>query len=316
MVSINIMNMLYGFIIITIVGMFYERFQRKYARENKIKENELIQKFLLNREKQSGRPIIWVYLDKRPNTRHWSTFNDRLSTSLNQPYLFLTIKSIIEQAGDDYDVCLIDASSFEQMLPNWTINISTVSEPMREQLVKLASLKVVRKWGGYFVPASYLATRPMRNLLNDNEVMVGCELKDGIRSSLEWVGSNSPNHPTIVDIENELELIDETNCSMFEHRITNLCDKHIQNGTLSILSPCDIGITYYNKYGDEQDVTLEELLGQQFIYDGDFSDSLHGIYIPQKKLLESVHFGWFSRMSPRQILDGDFLLAKYLTVCQ
>jgi len=306
--------MLYGFIIITIMGMLYDRFQRKYARENRIQESELIQEYLLNREKKSGRPIIWVYLDKRPNTRHWSSFQDRASTSLNQPYLFLTVKSIIEQAGNDYDVCLIDAGSFEKLLPSWTINIASVSEPMRHQLVHLASLKVVREWGGYFVPASYLALKPLKNILENGDAIVGCEYINGVRSSLEWVGAKYPQHPTIVEMSREMEQIDETDDGRFTNRISVICDNHIKAGHINVISPEKIGVTYRDNYGMERETTVEELLGQHFIYDGDFDDELQGIYIPQKRVLESVEHGWFSRSSPRQIIESDFLLAKYFTI--
>jgi hypothetical protein len=41
---------------------------------------------------------------------------------------------------------------------------------------------------------------------------------------------------------------------------------------------------------------------------------MYGIWIPADKILSRVKFEWFARMSPQQIFQGNFILAKYIVL--
>ena len=60
-------------------------------------ENELIRKYLLNESPLYGmnRPKLWIHSTYEKNARQWKDFYSRNTTDLNQPYIHLTIKSII-----------------------------------------------------------------------------------------------------------------------------------------------------------------------------------------------------------------------------
>ena len=55
-----------------------------------------------------GKPNIWIHIDYEKNSRNWKSFYSRNSRHLNQPYLHLTIKSIIRYCQDDFNICLIN----------------------------------------------------------------------------------------------------------------------------------------------------------------------------------------------------------------
>ena len=81
-------------------------------------EDELIRKYLLNDSPLYGynRPKLWIHTTYEYNSRKWKSFESRSSTDLNQPYIHLTIRSIVNQCGDDFNICLIDDDSFSQLI--------------------------------------------------------------------------------------------------------------------------------------------------------------------------------------------------------
>ena len=46
---------------------------------------------------QSKKPIVWIHIPYEINSRSWDSFYSRNSENLNQPYLYLTIESIINR---------------------------------------------------------------------------------------------------------------------------------------------------------------------------------------------------------------------------
>ena len=48
----------------------------------------------------------------------WESFNDRMNENLNFPFMYLTIKSIIDCNVWDFHVCIIDDDSFTKLIPS------------------------------------------------------------------------------------------------------------------------------------------------------------------------------------------------------
>ena len=82
-------------------------------------EDAMIKKYLLNESPLYGfnRPKIWIHTKYEVNARKWKSFYSRNSTDLNQPYIHLTIKTIINHCGDDFNICLIDDETFSKLIP-------------------------------------------------------------------------------------------------------------------------------------------------------------------------------------------------------
>lgn len=147
----------------TFVGSsFKQRFSEKEQKD----EYHMIKEYLLNPNVLYGnnRPKIWIHSNYEVNARKWASFMSRNSTDLNQPYLYLTVQSIIQHNGDDFHICLIDDESFAKLIPTWTIDLSTVPEPMRSRYRENAMLQLLYIYGGMLVPNSFLCTKPLIEL--------------------------------------------------------------------------------------------------------------------------------------------------------
>ena len=54
------------------------------------------------------KPIIWVHIPYDINARKWESFFSRNTENLNQDYLYLTLRTIIEKNSNDFHICLIN----------------------------------------------------------------------------------------------------------------------------------------------------------------------------------------------------------------
>jgi hypothetical protein len=115
---------------ILVASYFLNKYKQNFETND---EYDLIKKYLLNESPLYGynRPKLWIHTKYEINARKWKDFYSRNSTDLNQPYLHLTIKTIVNHCGDDFNICLIDDDTFSKLIPSWDVDLSTVAEPMR-----------------------------------------------------------------------------------------------------------------------------------------------------------------------------------------
>jgi hypothetical protein len=97
-----IMNYIILFAILAVLAILYRRFEDKRIREENKDNYEAIQKYLLDDITlgMSKKPILWIHVPYEYNSRRWLSFGSRSSFDLNQPYLYLTVKSIITRCDD------------------------------------------------------------------------------------------------------------------------------------------------------------------------------------------------------------------------
>jgi len=126
-------------------------------------EYENVKQYLLNQSPLYGqnRPKIWIHTKYEYNSRKWKSFYSRSSYDLNQPYLHLTIKSIINHCGDDFNVCLIDDDSFGKLIPSWDIDMSKTVEPVKSHLRELGMVQLLYYYGGLVLPNSFICCKNM-----------------------------------------------------------------------------------------------------------------------------------------------------------
>ena len=123
---------LFYFIVITVLGILYDKYKTKQSLNENKANYDLIRKYLLNDNALSGsKPIIWIHIDHEINSRNWLSFGSRNSTQLNQPYLYITLQSIINHSGNDFNVCLIDDNSFSKLLPGWSIDLENLADRVK-----------------------------------------------------------------------------------------------------------------------------------------------------------------------------------------
>ena len=83
--------------IFAVVLVLQNKYKYYFQEDEQEKENKLIQQFLLNDSPIYGynKPKLWIHSKFEVNARKWKSFLSRNTTDLNQPYLFLTIQSIV-----------------------------------------------------------------------------------------------------------------------------------------------------------------------------------------------------------------------------
>ena len=63
------------FIILTVLGIFYEKYRLKYENDEELDKYDLVKKFLLNDATNlGGKPILWVHSAHEVNARFWPSF--------------------------------------------------------------------------------------------------------------------------------------------------------------------------------------------------------------------------------------------------
>jgi len=307
-------------IIIVIVSVLYNRYTEKQKRIETNDTNDKIQQYLLNNDDfiTNKKPILWIHIPYEYNSRNWKSFGSRSSIDINQPYLLLTIKSIIYNCEKSFKICLIDDNTFSKLIPEWNINMSSISNPILNNMRNLGMMKLIYKYGGLICPISFLCIKDLIGMYNKgtiNDKMFICENNDrNITSTtyqfypdITFLGAPKENK-MINEIIQFIEYIistDSTSQSIFIGNISRLCQEHIQKQHINLINGIDIGI----KTDDETPIKVENLMSQKYL---DLYPGAYGIYIPATDILNRRHYEWFARLSEEQVLESDTIIGKYL----
>ena len=123
--------------------------------QEKMDDYKLVSDFLINGDlAKKTKPFLWIHLQYDVNARCWPSFFSRNTTLLNQPYHYITIKSIMDKCGEDFNICLIDDRTFNALIPGWTIDMSQVGDPLKSKIRELALAKILYHYGGCLIPGS------------------------------------------------------------------------------------------------------------------------------------------------------------------
>ena len=310
------------FIIIISLGILYQKYLEKQSTLASFDDYGEIKKYLLKDKTldKSKKPILWIHIPHEYNSRNWLSFGSRSSTELNQPYLYLTVKSIIKNCDKSFKIVLIDDGSFDKLIPKWNINMSLLADPMKDYVRQLAMAKLVYTYGGLNVPISFLCFSDLIGLYNkgiNDDSMFVCEnyaLNISSTNKLfcpnaNFMGAKKEND-TVKDFINLMERTisdDYTAQTKFLGEFDGWCNDKITKGKMRLIPGTDVG----TRTVDDEPVTVETLLSDDYIH---FYGKMYGIWIPADQILKRRHYEWFSRMSPEQIFQGQFILAKYIVL--
>ena len=153
-------------LVATYIGNSYKNYVNKDTTNY---EYDMIKEYLLNDSPLYGmnKPKLWIHSKYEINSRKWLDFQSRNTTNLNQPYLHITIQSIINNCSDDFHICLIDDKTFSKLLPGWDIDLPNVADPMKSDLRDIALLKIIHTYGGMIVPDSFLCSKNLIDTYNN-----------------------------------------------------------------------------------------------------------------------------------------------------
>ena len=305
------------------ITILYDKYKLHQHTEETMESYDMVQKFLLNDSSLAkNKPILWIHNTYDINARNWQSFYSRNSTDLNQPYLMLSIKSIVDNNGEDCNICLIDDDSFAKLMPEWAIDLNLVADPVKSKIRQLALSKLLFMYGGFLVPSSFICFQSLKSItdqVTDGDKMFVGELVDRNSTSqyvnffanTRFMGCQKGN-VMMQNYSNYLESMiskDYTSESDFTGAYGRWCNEKVMNGEINMIPADMLGV----KDNTGAVIGIERLLNNTFIK---LSDSALGIYIPADDIIKRTAYQWFARMSAKQALTSETMLGKYLLLAQ
>lgn len=315
---------LYPLIVTITLSLIYNKYKDADEEDEHMKNYKLVRKYLLNDSSlaQSKKPIIWIHMVYDVNARWWPSFGSRNTDNLNQPYQYLTLKSIIDKCGKDFNVCLIDDDTFSNIIPGWTIDLSLVADPVKSKIRQLALAKVLFNYGGFLLPSSFLCFQNLATLYETStagdKMFVGEML---VRNGVSEKANFFPDTKFMGCIRgcqmmahyiNYLEVIaskDFTSESDFLGSYGRWCFEKIGKGEINMIPANLLGMSD----ASGKQVTLEMLMSNNFL---NLSGQVQGLYIPADEILKRNNYNWFARLSAKQALESDTTIGKYLLIAR
>ena len=316
----NIIKYISAFIIITAAGMLYDRYKKKFGLDIELNNREKIQKFLLNdRTLLNGKPVLWIHNTYEVNSRNWLSFGSRSTKEINQPYLSLCIETLIKNCGDSFNICLIDDNSFETLIPNWSINMNKLADPIKSHMRQLGLLKLLYYYGGLNIPSSTIVMKNLECLYNSliGKGMFAMEMVNKNKTSnvseffpnskmIGCVQNNESMKKLITFLEEKISF-DNTNEMDFEGYVNRYIYKLSTENAITIGNGKLIGV----KDCDNGPIGIEDLLNNTPIK---FDKNLYCIYLPDKDILSRTKYQWFTRLCKKQVLNGNTIASKKLLI--
>jgi hypothetical protein len=303
----------------TFVGSKYN----EYMNDNN--DYDMIKMYLLNDSPLYGsnKPKLWIHTKYDINARTWLDFHSRNSNHLNQPYIELTIGSVINFCSNDFHICLIDDKSFSKLIPGWDVDIYEMSEPMKSYMRNIALLKLLNIYGGMMVPDTFLCTKNLKQLYYDGidgKLPFVCEkvnrtanMQNKPRLTLVpdtyFMGSTKRN-PVLDLLIEKYELLvkqsDFTDMMKFNGAMNDFLVAQIEQGKVNLVEGEKIGIR--NKDGV---LLIENLVSESPLR---FSKQCYGIYIPGDEFLKRTKYQWFSVMPLEELVNSKMAIASYFNI--
>lgn len=281
---------------------------------------KLIKTYLLNDDiYHSGKPNLWIHSRYEINSRAWKSFGSRNTYDLNQPYLHLTIKSIIHKCQNSFNICLIDDTCFAKLLHGWNINMDSLAEPFRTHYRELGLMKILYEYGGIVVPNSFLCFRDLIHLHSpekENAPFICENINRTTNTSLDFVpdirfmGVPQKKCPVIKEL---IDFVSARNAhphysseSDLTGAISKWCMDRVRERRIKLLSADMIGaMTATGK----KPILLDHLMEEQYL---DIAPQAMGIFIPADEILNRPKYQWFAVISSDEVLQTTTIVGKYM----
>lgn len=302
-------------VIALLMNRFHEVRERRENKSPKQLHQYILNDMTLGKNKK---PMLWIYVPYELNARKWDDFQSRNTMGLNQPYLYLTMKTIIEKCDESFNICIFDDTAFHKIIPNWDINLKLLAGPLISHVRQLAIAKMLYLYGGMIVPISFLCLNDLSEIYErgtNNDKMFLCEKANpNVTSSayrfypdMYFMGSRANNetmHKLIQFMERTMS-VDNTSQIDFLGDFNRWCNTRIyKEKKIHLFDGKEIGVKTLNG----ENVLVEHLLGETEIA---FYQNMYGIYIPYDVILKRNKYEWFARLSIKQVLETNAVIVKY-----
>ncbi len=301
-------------LIAIIFGIFYSK--------DLIKNNPFLDKNLINRG--TDKPALWLfYPSSEVNSRQWLDFGSRSTRALNIPFLNLCYESIIKYNKNDFNIRvisgvpgIIELLGYDN-LPSGFKQHGDIT-PIEEAEMNWIRSAILRKYGGLFLNPATICLKSFGNLSKNDVIFFGTDLnetyagKNGTTTpGLNALWISKPNHPMMVEWEQVC--FDRINHKRGGQNIRG--DYRWDFVRFSTEYPnviVDPSVEGLRKKNGKR-IQLEDLLATGTEGNLPFDVNKNVVYItfPWNELRDREMFGWFLRMSEKQIMDSD-IAVKYL----
>lgn len=310
-----------------VLSFVFTKMNDKNNKKDQEDDYKKIQTYLLNDSPLYGynRPKMFIHSKYEVNSRMWKSFQSRNNTDLNQPYLHLTIKSILNYNSDDFNICLIDDNSFKKLIPSWDVDLQHMAEPMKSHFRELGMLMLVYYYGGLVIPNSFICLRkllPFYEKYSAQDKFFAAESVNKIQNLFK----QTDNYAFVPDIyicgaeknnDNLIELINKIQSELksghfssendFKGYISTCLLAEAKIGKINVVDGKEISV----KDTKNKPILLDDLMEEKLL---DVSKYVYGVPIPGEELLTRTKYNWFSVMSEEEILKSRLALAKYFKV--
>tara|TARA_A100001011_G_C14319677_1_gene849867 strand:- start:794 stop:1768 length:975 start_codon:yes stop_codon:yes gene_type:complete len=303
------------------VSIIYEKYKLHIEEDEEMRQYELVRRYLVTDSSlaKSKMPIMWIYLDYQVNARNWPSFFSRNTIDLNQPYMFLTIKTIIDKCGGSFNICLIDDDSFKNIIPGWDIDMSKIPEPIHDKVKDLAMARLLKHYGGLIVPPSFICESNLAKDFYDatltyKKPIIGELINRNITSqNIQFMASRNilgaqKESPVIDQYINYLEKLissDYTAESDFLGGQDRWLQNEVNKGNIIQIDGSKLG----QKDTDGRRVDLDRLIGSTYV---DLPEQRLGLYIPSASVLKRTNYQWFAYLSAQEAMASDTYIGKLL----
>jgi len=324
----NYSNLVISILILAAAGYIYDKFKINIDSNSQQEELNIIKKYLLDDDidktidtlSSVKKPILWIHIDYIKNSRNWESFGSRNSNELNQDYLYLTIRTIINKCADYFHIVIIDDDSFCKLLEHNCIDLNKVSYPIKDNLRSLNIMKLLYKYGGMYIENSFILFKSLGKIydkvLESNKIVTAQFKNNGQNAynvdympSIKFIGCVK-ECPTIKRLIKHMEMIYGTNFTSsaeFEDVISKWLLKCAENNQINVIDGKYIGIKDINNAM----INLEELMGSTFI---ELHTNVYALYIPSNDLLKRSKYNWFCKLSTKDVLEANTIISKYLLI--
>jgi hypothetical protein len=264
------------------------------------------------------KPLLWIHLPFEVNSRAWPSFGSRNTMQLNQPYLEITVGSILQHCGESFNVVLIDDETFGRLIPDWSAQMGMIPGPILWSMRRLGMAKLLSLYGGMSVPASFFCLRDLMPMYEEATAAgtrmfacsTICRSVETDHSPLFCADMAFMGAPKGNAVMAELgAFVGRTLSSDFTGQVKFLGDysRWLHRRGVHVVSPSKTGV----RAKDGSAIYPEMLLGTTFIA---FPEDMVGIWLPEEELLKRQTLAWFATATVPEIMASNTVLGKFMAL--
>jgi len=266
--------------------LVYRRYRMEEDMLDSQEQQEMIRDYLIG-TLDRNKPFLWVHAPSDVNARTLAANN---TTDLNQPYLLVTMKSIVDKCKS-FNVCLVNDASFRLLVPEWKTDISMLGNPEKDRARAVGMTSLLYYYGGLVVPMSTLCFRDLIGL-GKGDFAVQLPNRGGFRADARFMGGTrrSPTVKKLLELQKGANNVTDFNGAI----------NAWLNENIAVVDGMRVGVK--NVCGGR--IEIQDLLGKTPL-----NIKADAVYIPADEILARPVYGWFVRLSPTAFLRSDTAIA-------